>query len=62
MAMVLEPQDVEVASGDEIDAAIARELADLGLSYDELRDQADRDDFVSDEAERVWFMISPLGS
>lgn len=65
MAMVLNPRDdvtVEVASGDEIDATIQRELDVLGLTYDELAAQAEDDEFASEDARRLWFMISPIGS
>lgn len=65
MAMVLNPREdvtVEVAEGDEIDASIAHALEELGLSYEELRSQAEDDEFASEDARRLWFMISPLGA
>jgi predicted ATPase len=38
-------------------ASIARALARLGLSYDDLRDMARRQDFSSTEARKLWLAI-----
>lgn len=62
MARVLdsdEPQ-VVVADAGEIARGIARELAEIGLSFAQLEAQAVADEFDSEHARRLWFMISPL--
>lgn len=51
---------VEVADADDASAALARALRDVGFSLEELQHQAEEDDFASDRARRLWFMISPL--
>lgn len=52
---------VDVATAEEIGQAIARDLQRVGLTYDELRRQAEDDEFTSEQARRLWFMISPIG-
>lgn len=64
MAVVLGPEDevmVEVASGEEIDAAIRAALDELGLTFDELAEQAREDEFTSERGRNLWFQIAPLG-
>ncbi|MFF6791086.1 hypothetical protein ACFY9C_18650 [Streptomyces filamentosus] len=42
---------------EEIQTVVRRELAELGLTYDELRDQARRRDFSSAQANSLWALI-----
>jgi len=51
--------DVEVASEDDIKAGEEAALARLGLTYDQLAEMARKDEFTSEEARLVWFVISP---
>ncbi len=62
MARVLDEDDarVEVATDEEVQRAIGRGLKRVGLTYDELRHQASEDEFSSERARRLWFMISPV--
>lgn len=52
MAMVMDDETAraEVASPEEIRAAIGLALSRLGLTYEDLADQAARDEFVSERA------------
>ncbi len=52
-------RDVEVASTEDIEAGEAAALARLGLTYDQLAAMAAQDEFPSEEARLVWFVISP---
>lgn len=56
-----EDVQVELASSDEIEAGYAAELDALGLTYEELAEQAAEDEFSSEQARSIWFMIEPLG-
>lgn len=42
---------------EEYDAARARALAELGLTYDQLADQARRRDFLNGRARELWVII-----
>jgi hypothetical protein len=55
-------QEVEVIelTREEWDALAAAELARLGLSYEELAEQARTDDFSCPDARRVWLAIGGL--
>lgn len=53
---------VEVATEDELRASIERQVRDLGLSLAELAEQAVDDSFISEQARRLWFMVSPLAA
>ncbi len=57
-------ENVEVIemSREEYEAAKGRALKELGLTYDELRDQARRRDFSSPRAHRLWVMIGGAAS
>lgn len=61
MAIEVDDASVVIADDAEIHAAVGRNLDEIGLSFEELEDQARRDEFSSDCARRLWFMISPLG-
>jgi hypothetical protein len=52
-------QEVEVIeqTREEWDAAVASDLARLGLTYDELAEQARTEDFSSDSARWIWMVI-----
>jgi hypothetical protein len=52
-------QEVEVIelNRGEWDALVAAELARLGLTYEELAEQARSDDFSCMDARRVWLAI-----
>jgi hypothetical protein len=52
--------DVEVASDEDIAAGLARALERLGITLDELRGQAQRDEFSSEQARLTWSVISPI--
>jgi hypothetical protein len=51
--------DVESATGDELDAGIRAALERLGLSYEQLAEMAANDDFPSERARLLWFVIAP---
>ena len=55
-------QDVEVIelTREEWDALVAAELARLGLTYEELAEQARTGDFACEDARRVWLAIGGL--
>ena len=52
-------QEVEVTelTREEWDAVVAAELARLGLTYDELAEQARTEDFSSSSARWIWMLI-----
>jgi hypothetical protein len=53
-------QEVEVAvieTREEWDALVAAELARLGLTYEELAEQARTEDFSSDSARWIWMVV-----
>jgi hypothetical protein len=52
-------EDVELASDDDLAEGVRVALDRLGVSYDELRDQAEREKFQSEDARLVWFMLAP---
>lgn len=61
MAIIEQPdQIVQYASDEDVAAATVRALNSIGVTYDELAAQAQRSEFQSERARRVWFMISPL--
>lgn len=63
MAIVLGPEDevrVEFAHGDQIDQVVRRELKGLGLTFDQLAEQARQDEFTSERGRNLWFQIAPL--
>ena len=51
--------DVEIASEADLEEGQRQALLRLNLSYEELAEMAKRDEFPSEEARLVWFMISP---
>ncbi|MFH9010090.1 hypothetical protein ACH4C6_01840 [Streptomyces sp. NPDC017943] len=46
-----------VWTAEEIQAVVRHELKELGLTYEELRDQARRRDFSSAQANSLWALI-----
>ena len=48
---------VSALTREEWDALVAEELAKLGLTYDELAEQARTGDFVSEDARWVWLAV-----
>ncbi|MEU6736847.1 MULTISPECIES: hypothetical protein [Streptomyces] len=52
-----EDESVIVVSEDEFREAAARALADLGLTYADLEEQAERRDFSSAQAHALWVSI-----
>jgi hypothetical protein len=56
----MSPEDVPVLTTDEVHAAIERGLADLGLTLDELQEQAETDTFASEDARLLWFAIQDV--
>ncbi|RJL21129.1 hypothetical protein D5H75_38415 [Bailinhaonella thermotolerans] len=52
-----EPEDVIVVTEAEFAAAVQAALDDLGLTYDDLRDQAARHEFDSLRARKLWLLI-----
>jgi len=52
-------EDVEIASEADLEEGQRQALSRLHLSYDELSEMAKEDEFPSEEARLVWFMISP---
>jgi hypothetical protein len=58
-----QPDDVEVIelSSSEYEQAVQNALSGLGLTYDQLADQARRADFISLRARQVWLLIGDLG-
>lgn len=48
---------VIVVSDDDYKAAAQRSLDELGISYAELREQAERGDFTSSKAHALWVSI-----
>lgn len=57
-ARVDEHEDIIVElTPEEYEAAVLRALAPLGLTYEELADQARRHCFDSDQAAHVWLII-----
>jgi len=57
-AETIEP--VEVASAEDLNAAIALALSKLDLSRAELEQQAVVGRFTSEAARRAWFLVSSL--
>ena len=55
-------QEVEVIelTREEWDTLVAAELARLGLTYEELAEQARTGDFACEDARRVWLAIGGL--
>jgi len=58
----LEDVEVEVASLQDLDQAINDALTELGMTLDELRAEAERGEFRSEDAWLTWFMIAPNGA
>lgn len=54
---VAPPVEVGVMNAAEWKAAVARALADLKLTYDELAEQARKRDFSSTNALKLWVAI-----
>jgi hypothetical protein len=54
-----EVEVVELTRG-EWDKLCEAELARLGLTYEELKEQARMEDFACEDARRVWFAIGGL--
>ena len=52
---------VEVTD-EEVREELAKELAELGLTWPELKEQARLDEFDSAKARRVWFVFSSFRS
>jgi hypothetical protein len=53
---------VEEATRADLDRGIEEALRELRLTREELKDQADRDDFESESARLTWFIISGLAA
>lgn len=51
--------DVEIASEADLEEGQRQALRRLQVSYEELSEMAKQDEFPSEEARLVWFMISP---
>lgn len=51
---------VDIASHKEIAEALQRALSNLGITLEELRAQAEADEFQSDDARHLWFAIRDL--
>ncbi len=62
-AASVDPPDayVEVASNEDIRRAVRRSLEDLGLTYQQLEQQAQRGRFQSNRARLVWMAIRDIG-
>lgn len=58
----LETPDVDLIewTNEEYQAAVDSDLEVIGMSYDELRQQAGNEEFTTDRARRLWFAIKPL--
>jgi hypothetical protein len=52
--------DVQVATDEDLRAAISDALAAANVDLEELREQAEASQFASEEARIAWFMISEL--
>jgi hypothetical protein len=52
--------EVEVASPEDLRGAVDAALCELGLTLDELREQAERGRFSSERAWLTWFMIAEV--
>jgi formiminotetrahydrofolate cyclodeaminase len=52
--------DVQVATDEDLRAAINDALEAANVNLEELRDQAETSQFASEEARIAWFMISEL--
>jgi len=53
---------VQVATDDDVRSAVRDSLSGLGLTFDELRAQAEADRFDSDLARRTWLAIADLAA
>lgn len=51
---------VEFATDNDVDAAVDSALADVGVTLDQLRKQAQISRFTSERARSAWFVISPF--
>lgn len=51
---------VDIATSEEIQTAVTNALDDLGLTFEELRQQAESGRFGSEKARMVWFAIRDL--
>jgi hypothetical protein len=62
-AASVDPPDayVEVASNADIRRAVRRSLQELGITYEELEQQAYRGRFQSNRARLVWMAIRDIG-
>lgn len=63
MAVVYDDQPVVVTviTPEENAREIQVELDELGITYEELVAEAETEDFSTEQARRLWFMIRPLG-
>jgi hypothetical protein len=52
--------EVQEASGDDLREAVRNALEAAGLTLDELREQAQRGRFGSEEARLAWFVVSSV--
>lgn len=53
---------VHFATDQEINDGITSLLADAGVTYEELLEQAQKGRFVSGKARQAWFIIASLGA
>ncbi|MGH8904952.1 MAG: hypothetical protein ACRD0K_00140 [Egibacteraceae bacterium] len=51
--------DIEVVTPEELHQAIENALAELGMTFEELRREAECGEFSSERAWLTWFMIAP---
>jgi hypothetical protein len=51
---------VTVVTEHEFDTAVENTLRELGLTMDELRAQAERDEFSSEQARLLWWAIEEV--
>lgn len=55
----MSPEDVvDVVTQDDITKAVERHLRELGMTLEELRDEAERGEFRSREARLLWMTVN----
>lgn len=60
MTTAVRAADVDVLSQDDVDAVVERTLTSLGISFDELAEQARSGHFDTIEARLAWLAIGEL--
>lgn len=53
---------VDVVTPEQIGITVARHLEDLGVSYEQLREQAEAGEFQSNQARLVWMAVENVGA